>query len=485
MTQPSPAVRPTVNPAALLALRLNLAGRAVTSDEADYDARRGVWNAQVDAHPALIVRAWDAGDVARTVAFARAQRLPLAVRSGGHSPAGFGTVERGVVLDLSEMKGLTVDPETRHVRLEPGLTWGEVARALQPHGLAITAGDVPTVGVGGLTQGGGIGWFVRKHGLNIDRLRAVELVTADGQVIRASATERPELFWGLRGGGANFGVVTAYEFEAHEGGTVLGGLVMYPVRDAAHARHLLSEYARIAGAAPDDLSTQGLLVAAPPLPFIPAELVGQPLVVVSVCYGGDPTEGERVVAPLRTLAEPLLDTVAPMPYSGLLDMPPYGQAGDPGFHHAMRAAFFEDLPEEFFGALVDPALGAAHPGMLIQLRMLGGEMGRIPTSSAAFAHRDKAAILMVSHITPLGAPPEVAAWGQRATEAVFASVRPLASGAYGNFLTVGEEDRVREVFPGSTFARLAALKAEYDPENVFARNANVRPGVREAALQPA
>ncbi|GBF06761.1 FAD linked oxidase domain protein [Deinococcus aerius] len=477
MTHPSPA--------ALLELRLSLAGRALSSEQPEYEVRRPVWNAQVDAHPALIVQPQDAGDVARTLRFARGQRLPVAVRSGGHSPAGFGTVERGVVIDLSGMRGIEIDPDTRRVRLEPGLTWGEVARALEPHGLAITAGDVPTVGVGGLTQGGGIGWFVRKHGLNIDRLRAVELVTADGQFLRASATERPELFWGLRGGGANFGVVTAYEFEAHEGGTVLGGLVMYPVRDAAHARQLLSEYARIAGSAPDDLSTQGLLVAAPPLPFIPEELVGKPLVVVSLCYSGDLTEGERVVSPLRTLAEPLLDTVAPMPYSGLLEMPPYGQAGDHGFHHALRAAFLKELPEEFFGALTDSALGAGHPGMLIQLRMLGGEMSRVPASSAAFAHRDKAAILMISHITPVGAPPEVEAWGQRATEAVFAAVRPLASGTYGNFLSVGEEDRVREVFPGSTHARLAALKAEYDPENVFARNANVKPVRATAAVTPA
>ncbi|GBF06189.1 hypothetical protein DAERI_070187 [Deinococcus aerius] len=477
MTELSP-VRPTVNPAALLELRLNLAGRAITSEASEYGARRAVWNAAADAFPALIVQPLDAGDVARAVRFARTQRLPLAVRGGGHSPAGFGTVDRGVVIDLSLMRAVAVEPETRRVRVEAGATWGEVAAHLHPHGLAITAGDVPTVGVAGLTQGGGIGWFVRKHGLALDCLRAAELVTADGQFLRASATEHPDLFWGLRGGGANFGVITALEFEAHPGGTVYGGMVVY---DGADARHVLGEYARIAQAAPDDLSTQAVLMAAPPLPFVPAELVGRPVVMVAVCHSGDPAEGERVVAPLRRLGTPVLDLIGPMPYPALLQM--YAEGGQGGLRHYVRAQFVRRLDAAFLDALVEGAMGAFNPGTHVQLRVLGGELARIPASGTAFAHRDKAGLLMVAHACPADLPAPVADLTRQATEHVFAAVRPFADGTYGNFLGLGEEDRTAEVYGERVLARLAALKAQYDPENVFARNANVRPGV--PALQPA
>ena len=476
----SPPIRPTVNPAALLDLHLNLAGRAVTSDEAEYDAFRGVWNAAADAHPALIIRAKSAGDVARTVAFARAQHLPLAVRSGGHSPAGFGTVERGVVLDLSEMKGIEVDPDSRRVRLEAGLTWGEVAGHLHPHGLAITAGDVPSVGVAGLTQGGGIGWFVRKHGLALDRLRAAELVTADGRLLRASATEHSELFWGLRGGGANFGVITAMEFEAHPGGTVYGGMVVY---DGADARHVLGEYARIAAAAPDELSTQAIFLAAPPLPFLPAEAVGRPLVMIAVCYGGDPTEGERVVAPLRSLGTPVADLIEARPYPALLGM--YAEAGMQGLRHFVRSGFVPRLEEGFLDALVAGATAVFNPGMQVQLRVLGGQLARIPAASTAFSHRHQAALLMVSHVCPAELPQEAADLARGASEHVLAAVRPFVTGPYGNFLGLGEEGLTAETYGARAMTRLAAIKAEYDLENVFARNANVRPGVGEGAFQPA
>ncbi|SMB82748.1 FAD-binding oxidoreductase [Deinococcus hopiensis] len=446
-------------------------GEVLLPPSARYEEVRGVWNAAADLYPAAIVRPLNAREVACAVRFARASSLPLAVRSGGHSPAGFGTVEGGLVLDLSAMKAISADPQTRRVWVQPGLTWGEVADSLQSYGLAITAGDTPTVGVGGLTQGGGIGWFVRKHGLALDRLRAVELVTAEGQLLRASAGENPELFWGIRGGGANFGVITQYEFEAHEGGTVLGGLVIFSGVDA---RRILGEYARLAAAADDGLSTQAVLFAAPPLPFVPEEAVGQPLVAISMCYSGDLTQGEAVLAPLRRLGTPVLDTVAPIPYSGMLRLPLYAQAGDRGFRHFIRSQFVTQVDGTFLDALVDGTMQVFNPGTLVQLRVLGGELARIPAESAAFSHRDKAAVLMIAHLVPGEHPAEAAELAQQATEHVWQAVRPFACGTYGNFLALGEEGRVGEVFRTSALQRLAVLKAQYDPHNVFARNANVR-----------
>ncbi len=446
-------------------------GEVLLPSSAGYEQARLVWNGDVNLYPAAIVRPLDAGEVASAVRFARSHGLPVAVRSGGHSPAGFGTVEGGLVIDLSRMTAISVNPDTCRVQVEAGLTWGAVAEALQPYGLAITAGDTPTVGVGGLTQGGGIGWFVRKHGLAVDRLRAVNLVTADGQLLRASADEHPELFWGVRGGGANFGIITTYEFEAHLGGTVLGGLVIFGGHDA---RRLLGEYARLAAAAPDELSTQAVLFAAPPLPFIPAEAVGQPLVAISMCYSGDPSVGEAVLAPLRQLAPSLLDVVAPMPYSGMLQLPLYAQAGEHGFRHRIRSQFVQQLDDAFLDALVGSAMAVFNPGTAIQLRVLGGELARLPADSTAFSHRDKAALLMISHMVPAELPAGAGEQAGQATEHVFGATRLFAAGTYGNFLCVGEERRVGEVFSPSALARLAALKRQYDPQNVFARNVNVR-----------
>lgn len=251
---------------AMWKLASNLQGELILPGDADYEAARGTWNAAYDRRPAAIARCSTVEDVIAAVHFAREQGLEVAVRSGGHSIAGYSSSEGGLVIDLSEMKALAVDTEQCIMRLEPGLTWKEVADALQPYGLALTAGDTGTVGVGGLMLGGGIGWMVRKYGLAIDNLRAVELVTADGELLRASEDENSELFWGLRGGGGNFGVVTAFEVDLHPGGVVLGGAVFY---EATHAERILQSYTHLAAEAPDELSTQALLVVAPPLPFIP------------------------------------------------------------------------------------------------------------------------------------------------------------------------------------------------------------------------
>jgi FAD/FMN-containing dehydrogenase len=255
----------TLAPEILRGFRASLHGTLISPGDDDYEAGRKVWNGMFDKYPALIVRCADQNDVINAVQFARSQQLPVAVRSGGHSMAGYGTNEDGLVIDLSSMKAIAVDPVRRIARIEPGLTWVEVANALQQYGLALTAGDTGSVGVGGLLLGGGIGWMVRKYGLAIDHLLAVELVTADGEIVRASADENNELFWGLRGGGGNFGVAMAFEVDLHQGGTILGGAVFY---EATEAERILRGYARLAAAAPDELSTQALLVLAPPLPFL-------------------------------------------------------------------------------------------------------------------------------------------------------------------------------------------------------------------------
>jgi FAD/FMN-containing dehydrogenase len=296
---------------ALQALRMRLRGELVLPENLEYESARTVWNGGADCHPALIVRCVDASDVAASVTFAKEQGLVLSVRSGGHSPAGYGTNNGGMVIDLSQMKAISVDPERCWARLEAGLTWNEVANALQPYGLALTSGDTGTVGVGGLMLGGGIGWMVRKYGMTIDHLCAVELVTADGQSLRTSSDERPDLFWGLRGGGGNFGIATAFEVEIHQAGMVLGGAVFY---EMAEAEAILQEYARYAVAAPEELTTMALLMAAPPAPFIPPSKQGVPVVAIFICYTGDLAQGEQFIAPLRQLGTIVADVISPIPY---------------------------------------------------------------------------------------------------------------------------------------------------------------------------
>ena len=265
---------------ALGVLDANVQGEMILPEDRDYEAARAVWNGAYDRHPALIVRCADVTDVRAAVTVAREQGLELSVRSGGHSLAGYGSNEGGMVIDLSCMRSICIDPLRRTARIEPGLTWGKVSHALHSHGLALTSGDRATVGVGGLMLGGGIGWMARKYGLAIDHLRAVELVTAEGHLLRASADENSELFWGLRGGGGNFGIATAFEVDLHPGGTILGGAVFY---EATEAASILHSYTQLASAAPDELTTQAVLMPAPPAPFIPPDKQGAPVVALLVC----------------------------------------------------------------------------------------------------------------------------------------------------------------------------------------------------------
>jgi FAD/FMN-containing dehydrogenase len=470
----SPPERQHPDDRAVEKLTLNLRGELILPRDAAYEAERKVWSGSIDRYPAAIVRCADAEDVRIAVNFAREQKMTLSVRSGGHSIAGHSTNDGGLAIDLANLRKITIDPVNQTARLEPGLTWGEVANTLQPFGLAMTAGDVASVGVGGLLLGGGIGWMVRAYGLTIDNLRSVELVTADGQLRRASAEENPELFWGLRGGGGNFGIVTAFEVNLHPGGTILGGAVFY---EATEAERILKEYARLAAAAPDELSTEAMLALAPPAPFIPPDKQGTPIVGILVCYTGDIVEGERVVAPLRQIATPIADLIAPMPYPNIFALTEIGEVR--GFQHHGRSQFFQTLSDEMVHTLVEATQTVISPDTLVSLRVLGGAMSRVPKDATAFAHRDKEGMVLITHYGLLSAD---AVSLHARTEQIFEALSPYANGVYVGFLGNEGEQRIREAYPPDTYARLVALKNQYDPNNLFHLNQNIKPTVVPTAI---
>jgi FAD/FMN-containing dehydrogenase len=449
------------------ALQADLQGAVIQPGDEEYRQARTTWNEATERYPAAIVRAGGVADVQAAVRFARERGVPVAVRSGGHSIAGHSSVDDGLVIDLSGMRAIDIDPARRIARIEPGLTWGAVAQAAHAYGLALTSGDTATVGVGGLTLGGGIGWMVRKHGLTIDNLRAVELVTANGRLLRASADEHADLLWGLRGGGGNFGIATAFEFNLHPAGMVVGGGVVY---DAANAADVLRAYAAYASTAPDELTTMAILMCAPPAPFIPPAFHGAPVLIIAACYAGDLAVGEAVVAPLRRLAAPIADLLGPMPYPAMFALT--AEAERPGLRHVVRSAFLNALGDDALEAIVSQSAAIMSPGTIVQIRVLGGAMSRVPADATAFAHRDKPFLVMIANYGPDA--DELPLYEAR-TEQVWQAIRPHAGGVYANFLADEGEARVREAYPRATFARLARLKAYYDPDNLFRRNQNIAP----------
>ncbi|MBV9169830.1 MAG: FAD-binding oxidoreductase [Chloroflexi bacterium] len=451
--------------AAVRDLEAHLLGELIRPAHDDYDSARQVYNRSIQRHPALIARAADAADVIRTIQFAREQDLPLAIRSGSHSMAGHGTVDGGVVLDLGRMRGMSIDAERRVAWAQPGLTWGEYAQKASAFGLATSSGDTSSVGIGGLALGGGIGWMVRKHGLTIDNLLSVELATADGRLVRASANEHPDLFWALRGGGGNFGVATAFQFQLQPAGTVLGGAVIYPA-----TRAVVRGWADYALQAPDELTTIVFIMPAPPAPFIPPAEVGKLVAVVGVCYTGDLARGESVVAPLRHLGTPVADITGPMPYPALFALTQEATHPQP---HAVRSGYVDAFDDALIDGLLEGAERIPAPTGIVQLRALGGAMARVPAEATAFAHRDKP---YLATIVGGAVDPSDADRQREWTEDLWNNVlRPRAAGTYVNFLEDEGEERVREAYAPQTYARLAAVKRAYDPTNVFRLNQNVRP----------
>jgi FAD/FMN-containing dehydrogenase len=457
--------------AATANLQRNLKGTVSLPGDADYEPGRRVWNGLVDKRPAVIVRPADPTDVARAVVFARDNRLPLAVRSGGHSPAGHGTVDGGLLVDLSAMKGLNIDPGRRVALAQSGLTWGEYATAAQEHGLATSSGDTSSVGVGGLTLSGGMGGMLRKHGLAIDQLLAVELVTADGRQLRASADQHPQLFWALRGGGGNFGIATAFEFQLHPAGTILGGAALY---SAVEAEQVIRSAVDQAVQAPDELTVQIILLPAPPQPFIPTERVGELAVAVAVSYVGDLAEGQRVVAPLRALGVPIADVIRPMPYPGLFALTEMATAK--GVYQDVRSAFLQTLDEATIATIVEHTRRSSQAYPRVQIRVLGGAVARVSESATAFAHRDKLFMVNIMNSAP---DADTFERQQPWLAAFWRAMQPRAEGGYVGFMMNEGAERVRAAY-GANYPRLVEIKNRYDPDNLLRVNQNILPTAQRA-----
>jgi FAD/FMN-containing dehydrogenase len=444
-------------------LRAALKGPVITPDDAGYDGARTVFYGGIDRRPAFIVRAADATDVSRVVSLARETGAELAIRSGGHSVAGHSVSQGGIVLDLSGMKALDIDVEGRTAWAETGLTTGEYTTAAAAHGLATGFGDTASVGIGGLTLGGGVGYLVRKYGLTIDDLLAADIVTADGQLLRVDAETHPDLFWAIRGGGGNFGVATRFQFRLHEVDSVVGGMLVLPVTP-----DIIRNFVAEAQAAPEELSTIANVMTAPPLPFLPPEYHGQLVVMAMLVYAGEADAGQRAIAPFRALATPIADMVRPMRYPEIY--PP-----DEGSYHPVAAArtMFIDEVDQSTAELMAEHLRASNAQMAVtQIRVLGGAMARVPAEATAFAHRGRR--IMVNVAALYGRPEDAPAHEAWVTNYA-AALRKGETGAYVNFLGDEGEARVREAYPGSTWERLMAIKRRYDPTNLFRLNQNVPP----------
>jgi len=447
-----------------------LRGELIQPKDDGYDDARHVWNGRVDKRPALIARCLDAQDVVSAIAYARSQDLPIAVRGGGHGVGGYGTVDDGLVIDLSPMKTVEVDPIGRVVRAGAGCLVADLDRATQEHALAVPASRISSVGISGLTLGGGMGWLSRTFGLTVDSLLAVEIVTADGAILRASESEHADLFWAVRGGGGNFGVVTSFEYQLHPvGPLILGGILLYPL---AAAPKIFRVFRDVMESAPDELAATAVVLTAPPREPFPPALHGQPVVAIAVCYAGDVEDGQRAVQPLRDAGGAALDLIGPMPYLALQSMI---DAGAPrGRHYWETSSFVRTLSDEAIDGYVAAIGQPTSPQNQLLLSRLGGAIARVPEAATAFAHRDGAYMLLAAAAwTPddsRGA--EHIAWAR----GVAAALEPFATGgAYVNDLSDEGEVALGAVYPAATLARLARIKAIYDPGNLFQVNRNIPP----------
>jgi FAD binding domain/Berberine and berberine like len=444
-------------------LRDVLSGQVIAPDDAAYDQARTIFYGGIDRRPAVIVRPTDASDVSQVISVARDTGLELAVRSGGHSLAGHSTTEGGIVLDLTDMNALEIDPEQRTAWAQTGLTAGEYTTAAAAYGLATGFGDTGSVGIGGITLGGGIGFLVRKHGLTIDDLLAAEVVTADGQLLRTDAQTHPDLFWAIRGGGGNFGVATRFQFRLHELRQFVGGLLLLPATPA-----VIAAFVAEAHAAPEELSTIANVMPAPPLPFVPTEQHGRLVIMATLAYAGDIEAGERAVAPFRALATPIADLVRPMPYPQLF--PPEQE----DFHPTAvsRTMFVDTIDPAGAASIVEHLEASTATLPVAQLRVLGGAMARVPAEATAFAHRASRHMVNVAAVYQRPEEAEVhRAWADRFA----AALQDDDARAYVNFLGDEGQARIRQAYPGSTWERLAAIKGRYDPTNLFRRNQNIPP----------
>jgi FAD/FMN-containing dehydrogenase len=462
----------TGTPISMPALRSEVNGRVIGPEDTDYDAARTVMPGAIDRRPAVIVKVADVDDVARVVRLARETGMELAVRCGGHSAAGHGVTEGGIVLDVSDMKGLEVDVEGRTCWAEAGLTAVELSKALAEHDLAIGFGDTGSVGIGGITLGGGVGYLVRKYGLTIDHLLAADIVTADGELLRVDAANHPDLFWAIRGGGGNFGVATRFRYQLQQLDGIVGGMLILPA-----TADTVAGFIAAAEAAPEELSTIANVMNCPPMPFVAEEHHGEVVIMAIVAYAGDAEAGERAIAPLRALATPLADMVKPIPYPEIY--PPEDESYHPT---AASLTMFIDRVDRDVAAMIVERLQASDASLRVaQIRVLGGAMARVPADATAFAHRTSRIMVNVAAFYD-GPDDQVVreAWVADFVDALDQG----ESGAYVGFVGDEGHERVRAAYPGSTFDRLAAIKARYDPTNLFRLNQNIPPAEDGASAGP-
>lgn len=449
-------------------LKNRISAEVILPGSGTYDEARQIWNAMIDKRPAAIARVTSTADVVEAVNFARESGLPLAVRGGGHNIAGNAICDDGLVIDLSRMKAASVDPDERRVTVEAGATLADLDAATQAHGLATPLGINSTTGIAGLTLGGGFGWLSRKYGMTIDNLESAEVVTASGDVVTASAGEHPDLFWALRGGSGNFGVVTRFEYRLHPvGPEVLSGLIVYPFSEA---KSVLQQYRDFMATAPDELSVWTVLRQAPPLPFLPEDVHGSEIVALALLYTDDPEQGESLIEPLRGFGNPLGEHVGVQPYVD------WQQAFDPlltpGARNYWKSHNFSTLDDKLFDAVIEYIGKLPSPQCEIFFGAIGGATTRPAPDSAAYAHRDALYVMNVHGRWDDAAEDEAGvAWAR----AFFEASAPYASGGvYVNFLTADESDRVRAAY-GPNYERLCEVKREYDPDNLFRVNQNIRP----------
>ena len=450
-------------------LRERIEGRVVTSHDGDFDDIRRVWNATIDRRPAAIVQVVSAGDVSRAILYARNRKLEICVRGAGHNIAGNAICDDGLMIDFSRMRSVRIDPALRRAYVEPGATLAELDAAAQEHGLATPVGINSTTGIAGLTLGGGFGWLTRKYGMTVDNLVSATVVTADGDQVRASEMVNPDLFWALRGGGGNFGVVTEFEFRLHAvGPEVTAGLIVFPLEEAVH---VLGRYRDFVAMAPEELTVWAVMRHAPPLPFLPAHVHGKRVLVLAVCYTGEAQKGEKLLAPLRRFGNALGEHIGSVPYAQ------WQQAFDPlltpGARNYWKSHNFAKLPDAALTTLVDHANGLPTDECEVFVAHIQGAANRVASGAMAYGHRDAEFVVNVHARWREAAQDDLCtSWARR----VFQALAPYASsGAYVNFMTQDETDRVASAY-GANHARLAQLKGRYDPQNVFHLNQNIRAG---------
>ena len=452
-----------------------LRGAVLSDGEDGFEEARAIWNGMVDRKPALVIRAMGTGDIRAAVNFARDHGLRMSVRAGGHQIAGLAVEEGALMLDLSQMRSVHVDPAARTARVEPGATLGDIDCETQVHGLAVPVGVNSTTGISGLTLGGGFGWITRKYGMTIDNLLSAEIVIADGTIVHVSETENPDLFWAIRGGGGNFGVVASFEFRLHPvGPEVLSGLIVHPFAEAAE---LLPKFRALCDTAPDELTIWSVLRKAPPLPFLPEEWHGREVLIFAACYAGDMAEGEAAMRELRALGSPIVDVIGPHPFVGW--QAAFDPLLAPGARNYWKSRDFLTLGGGTIGAILDAVGQLPDPQCEVFIAHVGGAMARVGSDATAFPQRDSHFTMNVH--TRWDDPAKDAAcigWARDLFEATAAEAAPSV---YVNFMPEDEADRLAEAY-GGNLERLREIKARYDPANLFRVNHNIQPQrVTEAA----